>query len=405
MADEASMRVLRNQQRLDPVTAAFVDDDQEARYWAAVAASPHRRGERIAVVAVLFYQLLALGDLLVTGVDSRFLWLLLVRTMGAAPLLGFLLAQRRWPLLVCNHRLVTALLALLMSSWVAIGLVSPSVGSVQHLSTGLLGLAMFVLVPNRVERTTVVVGSGFFVWLVGNAVLHGFEPGAQPWQAAVTGVLAFTACLAIGWASATAIGAAQRDAFLLLSHERDTNDHLTTEISRRKEVERTLLERANTDPLTGVSSRRHFLERLDHELGRARRSRDPVALLLIDLDHFKAVNDRYGHATGDEVLRKVSATFSEHVRTIDVVGRLGGEEFAVVMPGADTELASEAAERVRRQVSLLRIAASGGEVTPTVSIGVVDCEVWTETVHDALRRADLVMYEAKSRGRDRVVCG
>lgn len=405
MADEASVRVLRNQQPLDPVTAAFVDDDQEARYWEALATSPQRRGERIAVVAVLFYQLLALGDLVVTGLDDRFLWLLGVRTMGAAPLLVFLLAQRRWPGLVCDHRLVTALLALLMSSWVAIGLVSPDVGSVQHLSTGLLGLAIFVLVPNRVKCTTVVVGLGFVVWLVGNAILHGLQPGVEPWQAAVQRVLAFTACLAIGWASATAIGAAQRDAFLLLSHEQDTNGQLTTEISRRKEVERALLERANTDPLTGVSSRRCFLERLDHEMGRARRSRDPVALLLIDLDHFKVVNDRHGHAAGDEVLRQVSATFTEHVRVIDVVGRLGGEEFAVVMPGADIELASEAAERVRRQVSLLRIGVPGGEVTPTVSIGVVDCEVWTETVEDAVRRADLVMYEAKSAGRDRVVCG
>lgn len=403
MADEASVRVLRNQQQLHPATAAFVDPDQEARYWDAVAASSGRRGERIAVVAIAFYQLLALGDL-VSGVNRTTVWSLALRTMGAVPLLAFLLLQRRRPRLICRHGLVTGLLALLMSSWVLAALVVPDVGSAQHLSTGLLGLAMFVLVPNKVEHTTVVVGSGFVVWVVGHAVVHGIDPGAEPWQVAVTRVLAFTACLGIGWASATAIGAAQRDAFLLLNHERETNGQLTTEISRRKEVERALLERANTDPLTGVSSRRHFLERVEHELGRARRSRDPIALLLIDLDYFKSVNDRYGHAAGDEVLRCVSATFREHVRTVDLVGRLGGEEFGVVMPGADVELASEAAERVRRQVSLLRIDVSGGDVRPTVSIGVIGCEVWTETVEDALRRADAVMYEAKTNGRDRVVC-
>lgn len=403
MTDEASVRVLRNQQRTHAVTAAFLDPDQEDRFWDAVAISGERRGERIAVVAIAFYQLLALGDL-VNGVNRTVMWSLASRTLGAAPLLVFLLLQRRYPRLICRHGLVTGLLALLMCSWIVAGLIVPDVGSAQHLSTGVLGLAMFVLVPNKVQHTTVVVGSGFVVWVVGHAIVHGIEPGAEPWQVAVTRVLAFTACLGIGWASATTIGAAQRDAFLLLNHERETNGHLTTEISRRKEVERTLLERANTDPLTGVSSRRHFLEQVQHELGRARRSRDPVALLLIDLDHFKSVNDRYGHAAGDEVLRRVSAAFREHVRTVDVVGRLGGEEFGVMMPGADAELASEAAERVRRQVSLLRIGVSGGEVRPTVSIGVIGCEVWTETVEDALRRVDGAMYQAKMGGRDRVVC-
>lgn len=164
-----------------------------------------------------------------------------------------------------------------------------------------------------------------------------------------------------------------------------------------------MVSRANLDPLTKIPNRRHFEEQAQDEFVRCQRTHQPMSLLLLDVDHFKWINDTHGHAAGDEVLRVFSDALAEQVRRIDVVGRLGGEEFAVVMPGADRERAEEAAERLRARVAGLRIDMPTGLVRLTVSIGVTECDVWTEHLAEALARADVAMYQAKTSGRDQVV--
>ena len=153
------------------------------------------------------------------------------------------------------------------------------------------------------------------------------------------------------------------------------------------------------DQLTSVLNARAFVARLGQELDRNRRYPRPLALLYMDLDNFKVINDTHGHQTGDAVLRLVADSMRSSVRHADVVGRLGGDEFAVLTPETDAALADAAAKRL---IAGLRNVFKG---TPnvTASIGVVSCAATDASTDDLLRRADQAMYDAKKSGKDRVV--
>ena len=153
------------------------------------------------------------------------------------------------------------------------------------------------------------------------------------------------------------------------------------------------------DALTNVLNARAFVDRVGQELDRNRRYPRALALMYMDLDNFKVINDTHGHQTGDAVLRLVADAMRSSVRQADVVGRLGGDEFAVLMPETDAQLADAAA---RRLIAGLRNVFKG---TPnvTASIGVVACTATDASSDDLLRRADQAMYDAKKSGKDRVV--
>jgi two-component system, cell cycle response regulator len=162
---------------------------------------------------------------------------------------------------------------------------------------------------------------------------------------------------------------------------------------------------ALADELTGLYNRRYLLAHLDELVARVNRDGVGAALLLVDIDHFKRVNDTYGHAAGDDVLRELSARAMKAVRSVDLVARLGGEEFVVVMPETDPTIAAAVAERLRLAVAgePFIIRASGERLRITVSIGVTTATPWREHRDRLLKRADDALYQAKAQGRDRCV--
>lgn len=164
------------------------------------------------------------------------------------------------------------------------------------------------------------------------------------------------------------------------------------------------LEMAVTDALTGLHNRRYMAGQLQAMVGRAGQGGDTVAVLVMDIDHFKAVNDGFGHDAGDEVLREFAVRLATNVRAIDLPCRLGGEEFVVVMPGASLEAASRVADRIRRDIEgqPFPIMGGGESLSITVSIGVA-ASVAGDTPEGLLKRADEGVYEAKSRGRNQVI--
>lgn len=167
------------------------------------------------------------------------------------------------------------------------------------------------------------------------------------------------------------------------------------------EMEEKLRHAATTDELTGLLNRRAFLAALDTEITRSQRSGAPLALALIDLDHFKSVNDRFGHAGGDEVLRRFADTARETMRAGDVVGRLGGEEFAVMMTDTDQVQSGIAGERLRDAIAKRRIVLSTGALVPvTISVGVAHYHGGEERDR-LIIRADEALYDAKDSGRNR----
>lgn len=179
---------------------------------------------------------------------------------------------------------------------------------------------------------------------------------------------------------------------------------VTRDLTRKKRLEDDLREEATRDFLTGLHNRRAFEDMARQELARWQRGRDPLALLIIDADHFKRVNDTHGHGTGDAVLRSLAASVRDQVRELDIVARLGGEELVVMMPSTDLVGARAAAERIRQAIELLRVSApEGGQIRFTVSVGVAEASRDASSIELLLQRADEALYEAKRRGRNRTV--
>ncbi|MBP1627952.1 MAG: diguanylate cyclase [Holophagaceae bacterium] len=179
------------------------------------------------------------------------------------------------------------------------------------------------------------------------------------------------------------------------------NTDLAHEVEARKALEIELRVLATTDPLTGVYNRRRFLELGDYEMARDARNHRGLSLLALDIDHFKRINDTHGHGAGDATLLRFAQACSTCLRAMDTIGRLGGEEFAVLLPETPLEEAREVAERMRLAVESCRMTGPQGLFGITVSIGVV--QLGPEETFEALaERADARLYAAKHQGRNRV---
>jgi diguanylate cyclase (GGDEF)-like protein len=217
--------------------------------------------------------------------------------------------------------------------------------------------------------------------------------GFRQLQWAFAGMLACSAILAI-WL------------LVLYRHARHFNQRMAQANARLESAvahrTRQLVWLANTDPLTGLKNRRAFMETAEAQILQCRRYPHPLAALLIDIDHFKSINDRYGHHVGDQAIRRVTDTITNTLRDSDIIGRFGGEEFAVLMPHTDLPAALVAAERLRQAVAGMKIGLlEGGPLSMTISLGLAMHEPGV-SLDTLLMRADMALYRAKSGSRNRV---
>jgi diguanylate cyclase (GGDEF)-like protein len=236
------------------------------------------------------------------------------------------------------------------------------------------------------QRTRWLIAGSFFL-MAGGLLWLGFTAWFEP-----------EAILPTSGASATpgpalfafyAVTISSSFAFLLMHKER---------------ADRETYELATTDSLTGVYNRRTFKELAEPQLSRSRRAHLPVSLLLLDLDHFKRINDTYGHLAGDDVLREFSRLVREGLRKEDLLARYGGEEFVVLLPGTGAAAAQVSAERIREDVAARQLDANGHLVRVTVSIGVAsEAGDTLPSLEAMLGRADEALYQAKNQGRNKVV--
>jgi diguanylate cyclase (GGDEF)-like protein/PAS domain S-box-containing protein len=177
----------------------------------------------------------------------------------------------------------------------------------------------------------------------------------------------------------------------------------TLDVTERHQLEEELRRQAYTDPLTGVYNRRHFFELGERHFRQALRDNIPVSVCMLDIDHFKYINDKHGHETGDRVLVAVAHYCTESLRPIDLFARLGGEEFALLLPGTSHEQASQVAGRLREALAGMKIAVTHQQILSiTVSIGVATSTAQSESLGQLLKQADNQLYTAKQRGRNQV---
>jgi two-component system cell cycle response regulator len=165
-------------------------------------------------------------------------------------------------------------------------------------------------------------------------------------------------------------------------------------------------EMAMHDSLTGLWNRAAIVDLINNELQRSRRDRTSVAVMMVDVDYFKSVNDTFGHRAGDAVLREIGRTMKRNIREYDAAGRYGGEEFLILFPGCDQLTARSHAERLRKAISRLLVTTERGDVTFTASFGVTVADgTMAVSADDLIELADIALYSAKHKGRNRVEVG
>jgi len=184
---------------------------------------------------------------------------------------------------------------------------------------------------------------------------------------------------------------------------------INTDITQRKKLDAALRSSehkmrflASTDPLTGAKNRRSFFVSGNQELARSKRYQRPLCILMMDIDHFKTVNDDHGHAAGNAVLKNMVSVCHKTLREQDILGRLGGEEFGIILPEIKISAAYTIAERLRKQLMKLQTRTKDKKIHFTVSIGVTQCKNDVLSLEDALSQADQALYKAKEEGRNRV---
>tara|TARA_R100001039_G_scaffold22585_1_gene14014 strand:- start:1575 stop:2768 length:1194 start_codon:yes stop_codon:yes gene_type:complete len=258
-------------------------------------------------------------------------------------------------------------------------------------------LSVYVFVPNRLNLTNLIALTGFAM-VVLNVIIAG---GNAVEIILVAMVLAWP--IAIGFAAAQRINIGNRKAFAALLAAEDANRALADEIAHRKTLEAELQHQALTDPLTGLSNRRQYEMLFSHELDRYRRHKTPLALGMIDLDHFKHINDEHGHEFGDQVLRTVGEALQAPLRNCDILGRFGGEEFILILPETSLDQAVIIAERMRQALRSTAIIKDGHTIQITATFAMTEVCEHDKNIGDIIRRADDALYQGKHAGRDRVM--
>jgi diguanylate cyclase (GGDEF)-like protein len=308
---------------------------------------------------------------------------------GALLVAGLWLRRRAWPAGATVHVWLT----IQLYSWGnAIGAVCAGPVTTPHVIVLVGGVAvgLFLFEPAVVvagmAAATLIIFAGFFAnamgWMTYAPLLASppyVDGRASAWWIVHESIVAAAASLAL-----VALFA-----------------YLTT---RLRDRERRLHEAARTDPLTGVANRRRFLEVFTREFERARRYGTALACVILDLDHFKKINDQFGHIVGDRVLVAAAQAFKASLRATDTIARWGGEEFVVLLPQTDVAGAEAVAERCRQSLEEVVLAAGGERISVTVSVGVAGYPQPAFDSPDALlKSADDALYRAKSGGRNRVV--
>ncbi|GAB4293043.1 MAG: hypothetical protein Kow0096_08370 [Thiohalomonadaceae bacterium] len=256
----------------------------------------------------------------------------------------------------------------------------------------------FFFIPSTLNHR--LLATAFAIAALGIETLLFFPP--PPHQLPLA-VLFFVVTLIFCVVTSVQHARLRRFSFIDSAHSRHLAVLLQQEVGLRRQLEEAARVQARTDALTGLPNRRRFFELAEREMERALRYDAPLAVVMLDLDHFKDVNDRHGHAAGDQVLRAVGDACRDVLRTNDIVGRLGGEEFAILLPETNLEGACQFAERLRQAIAACRVGLPGTELSLTATLGVAARVPGEDlTLDELLARADAALYRGKAAGRNRV---
>lgn len=384
---------------LSPLSGEFRDAATEVAFREYIRSSWVQDTRRAFTMAALFYLAFAITDYLMLGAGEQYEIVLITRVMVTwCGLLIAYTADRYWHLLV-DGITPTLVVGLAMAGFLSITLLRPFDVGWHGMSMMVMLLGTYAFIPNRFLPILAIALVSTLAFLI--LMVDHFE---LSFRQVLVMCLLFLGMNMFGAFSAYRISRLTRLNFRDAQTLRHANLRLTEEVSARKRLEKDLIAQVHHDELTGVTNRRRFHELARQHMRHAEESGRPLSLLILDVDYFKQINDTYGHLRGDEVLKALARVCQTHMGEDEVLARVGGEEFALLSPGADAEGARALAEQIRAAVWQSPVSLVDTAIHITVSIGVVQWQAG-ETLAELMGRADQALQAAKYNGRNRVESG
>jgi diguanylate cyclase (GGDEF)-like protein len=389
---------MHEQPSLKRFTGEFLDKVMEGRY----KRSTHTRSLQhlrisLIVVAVLIL-LFGTVDYYMMGSTNNFYVLLGMRVTVALGCLILVVSLGRDPGLLYSSVPLNLLCLLLVTSAILIVPLRPETIGSQLTAVVALTLALYLFIPNRLPW---IVASNSYL-AAGFVLALYFWTDMAAAQIVISAVVLLVPNI-IGFITALRLNRLQREQFAALLEAQEANHLLENEIAARQRLESELRHLAQTDDLTGLNNRRWFLQLSKQALRYTRRMRTPLAVCMVDLDHFKTINDTKGHSAGDTVLILVAEECRKELRETDIIGRFGGEEFVITFPNANADNAVVIAERLRIRIENFRLPDELSDLRLTVTVGISQVELNEPSLEPALLRADKALYTGKREGRNMVV--
>lgn len=377
---------------LSALRGEFRDPLTERRYRAHVKASMAGYVRNALIVWATLWMAFLLSDYLQFGLSEAFVEALVLRVfLGSLLLLGAFLVHR-WPGLAPSGIVVTPLELIGFSLFFLLYFVSPLEDLPWIVAvTMVMLIGLFVLLPNRLLLSALVA-----VYAIGGTMLSVWAvvPETTALRMTVLGLMLLLPSVS-GLFTAYRFEAVRRREFAAL-------ERAQAELEQRRILEQELQRQASTDPLTGACNRREYERLFEQEARRARRHGRPLAVCVLDLDHFKHVNDTYGHNAGDAALVLTAEICRAGMRDSDILGRLGGEEFVLILPETTAADAASVAERLRAQLERTDVVACQQRFRLTGTFGVTALSERDQGISDLVLRADEALYEGKRAGRNQV---
>lgn len=379
------------------LTGQFRDRSHELKYRDSIEKSVRFESRFALIVVAVLFAMFGITDYDLLGLTREYYLLLTIRivVVSSCLILAYIIGRRGgYSQNAWLHALPLWILAI---GIILIVPLRPESLSTQITAVVVAIMAVYLLIPNLLSMAALasLFLSIGFLWAA--IVFAGISAAV----ALRLGLLLIMANI-VGYTALLRIEFLQRKQFALLNEEREQNIELQKEIAHRKLLEEQLRMTAEQDSLTGVDSRGHFMKRAEALLMRSQFEKAPFCLFMIDVDHFKRVNDTWGHTCGDQILGKIAEVCQQSLRPNDIIGRFGGEEFVVGLPSTNASDAQAIAERIRENVATLTLEGAMSEQRLSVTIGVAVAND-EDDLDTLITRADDKLYVGKREGRNRVV--
>lgn len=351
----------------------------------------------LSLVALIF-GMFAITDYYYLGLTREFYLLIAMRIVVSSFCLLLAFAIGRWGNYSRKVWLHALPLWILATGIMLIVPLRPESLSTQTIAVVVAIMAFHLLIPNLL--TVVSIASLYLsIGFLTSAALVAEIPPVATLRIALLLIMTNV----VGFFALRRLESLQRKQFALLHKERDKNHQLLKEIAHRQSQEAQLRMLAERDALTGLDTRSHFMNRAQALLQRSRLEKAPFILFMIDVDHFKTINDTWGHSHGDWVLTEIAGACMQSLRPMDVIGRFGGEEFVVALPDISFDDARTVAERLKKNVAKLTLKEELSKLTLSVTIGIARAHTEEDDLESLIKRADQALYVGKRDGRNQVV--